>query len=119
MGLLDRNGDLVLNNGRVRNCNVWGRTGIIRWFNRQEQWYFLGDDGSSTGVPFALASNKEFGIEKIADDGKVREYSDPFVKKAGKTYWCYVCRKAINKRERYLKRERDLKYHSDTCRKGG
>jgi hypothetical protein len=117
MGLLDRNGDLVLNNGRVRNFNVWGRTGIIRWDKKRGTWYFLGDDGSSTGVSTAFSQDKIYGIEKIEDDGQVRVYRDPFAKKAGKTYWCYVCRKTIYKGERYLTRERDVKYHEDTCRK--
>jgi hypothetical protein len=82
MGLLDRNGDFVLNNGRVRSYHGptgGSKTGIIRWFKQERHWYFLADDGSILSLPAFMAEDKKYGIEKIGDDEVKREYKHPFV----------------------------------------
>jgi hypothetical protein len=98
MGLVDRNGDLVINGQRIRNYNnlkEWkirpkAKDGFLRWDKRTDFWYFDGDDGTQEEL---IIRNdyfgKEYGFEKIEEmqDAVRRKESE---KRRGH-HKCYVC----------------------------
>jgi hypothetical protein len=97
MGLLDKNGDLVIDGQRIRSYNnlkVWktrpkAKDGFLRFDKRMRYWYLDADDGSQEHlvcgddiIPL------DYGFEKIEEIWEA--YRRKELEKGGYLK-CYVC----------------------------
>lgn len=67
--IIDKNGVICYPGDLVRNYNMGedDQVGVLTYENHYKwpQFYFRGNNGSSTGVPAEVARLKRFGIEKL------------------------------------------------------
>jgi hypothetical protein len=97
MGLLDKNGNLVIDGQRIRSYNDlknWktrprAKDGFLRFDNRTIYWYFDADDGTQEDVIAGLEYGAEkYGFEKLEEIWEAHARNEREKRGYPK---CYVC----------------------------
>jgi hypothetical protein len=97
MGLLDKNGDLVIDGQRIRSYNnlkdrqrVSAKDGFLRFDKRTLYWYFDADDGTQEAIIDGDDYfGKRYGFEKIEEISEANRRMER-EKRVGYPK-CYVC----------------------------